>query len=170
MENTIKEKLYAVGAKQVLNYLEKDPEVNIPKILNWLEKYAPENSIGKHVKGVRPYLTDKDNNWYKLIMRMYTDIDPFVRKKLFENFIINGAMLGFPQEIRAREKYNCNVPWAILLDPTSACNLQCTGCWAAEYGNKLNLSFDEISSIQIAVETMQDTLRDGPLSAPMQSF
>ena len=39
-----------------------------------------------------------------------------------------------------REKYNCNIPWAILMDPTSACNLHCTGCWAAEYGNKLNLS------------------------------
>ena len=39
------------------------------------------------------------------------------------------------------------IPWAILLDPTSACNLHCTGCWAAEYGNKLNLTFDEIDSI-----------------------
>ena len=34
-----------------------------------------------------------------------------------------------------------------MLDPTSACNLHCTGCWAAEYGNKLNLTFDEIDSI-----------------------
>jgi MoaA/NifB/PqqE/SkfB family radical SAM enzyme len=33
------------------------------------------------------------------------------------------------------------------MDPTSACNLHCTGCWAAEYGNRLNLSFDEIDSI-----------------------
>ena len=46
-----------------------------------------------------------------------------------------------------REKYNCNIPWAILMDPTSACNLHCTGCWAAEYGNKLNLTFDEMDSI-----------------------
>lgn len=46
-----------------------------------------------------------------------------------------------------RKKYGCNIPWTILLDPTSACNLHCTGCWAAEYGNKLNLSVDEIGSI-----------------------
>ena len=37
--------------------------------------------------------------------------------------------------------------WAILLDPTSACNLHCTGCWAAEYGHKLNLTLDDINSI-----------------------
>ena len=49
--------------------------------------------------------------------------------------------------MRWQDKYQCNVPWAILMDPTSACNLHCTGCWAAEYGNKLNLSFDELDSI-----------------------
>lgn len=46
-----------------------------------------------------------------------------------------------------REVHNCNIPWLILMDPTSACNLHCTGCWAAEYGNKLNLTFDEMDSI-----------------------
>ena len=44
-------------------------------------------------------------------------------------------------------KYNCNVPWAILLDPTSACNLRCTGCWAAEYGHNLSLDLDTLDSI-----------------------
>ena len=41
----------------------------------------------------------------------------------------------------------CNVPWLILMDPTSACNLHCTGCWAAEYGHKLNLTFDEMDKV-----------------------
>lgn len=45
------------------------------------------------------------------------------------------------------EKEGCNVPWAILLDPTSVCNMHCTGCWAAEYGNRLNLTFEELDSI-----------------------
>lgn len=29
----------------------------------------------------------------------------------------------------AKAKYHCNIPWAILFDPTSACNLHCIGCW-----------------------------------------
>ncbi len=33
------------------------------------------------------------------------------------------------------------------MDPTSACNLHCTGCWAAEYGHKLNLTFDEMDKV-----------------------
>ena len=39
------------------------------------------------------------------------------------------------------------MPWLILMDPTSACNLHCTGCWAAEYGHKLNLTFDEMETV-----------------------
>ena len=29
----------------------------------------------------------------------------------------------------------------------SACNLHCIGCWAAEYGNKLNLTFEELDDV-----------------------
>ncbi len=32
-------------------------------------------------------------------------------------------------------------------DPTSACNLKCTGCWAAEYGHTLSLTYEELDSI-----------------------
>ena len=33
------------------------------------------------------------------------------------------------------------------MHPTSACNLHCTGCRAAEYANRLNLTFDEMDSV-----------------------
>ena len=150
MANTFKEKAQALGARQVLKYLEKDPEENIPKIVDWLAKVAPDTgtgSIGKQLQHVKPILQDKENNWNRLLMKFYTDVDPSVRKKLFENFIINGALLGFPEEQRNREKYQCNITWALLIDMTSACNLHCTGCWAAEYGHQMNLTFDELDSI-----------------------
>lgn len=35
----------------------------------------------------------------------------------------------------------------MLLDPTSACNLKCKGCWAAEYGHKSSLTMDEMRKI-----------------------
>ena len=63
------------------------------------------------------------------------------------NFFLNAALVGWPKQEECRKKYGCNIPWAILMDPTSACNLHCTGCWAAEYGNKLNLSYEEIDDI-----------------------
>jgi MoaA/NifB/PqqE/SkfB family radical SAM enzyme len=144
---TLKEKLKSAGVKQVLQYLDGDPEKNIPKIYDWLEKHAPEDGIGKHLKAARPILDNKDSNWNVLLKKLYTDIDPGVRKKLFENFLINTAMLGLPMEEKMRQKHDCNIPWAILFDPTSACNLHCLGCWAAEYDKTLNLTFEEMDSI-----------------------
>lgn len=135
------------GVKQVLGYLDKDPEANIPKIIDWLEKNTPKDGIAKHMPAARKVLDNKDGNWYKLIMKFYTDVDVDVRKKLFENFIIHTAMLGLAREEECRQKYQCNIPWAILIDPTSACNLKCVGCWAAEYDKTTSLTFEELDSI-----------------------
>ena len=33
------------------------------------------------------------------------------------------------------------------MDPTAACNLKCTGCWAAEYGHSSSLSYDDLARI-----------------------
>ena len=33
------------------------------------------------------------------------------------------------------------------MDPTSACNLHCKGCWAADYGNRLNMSLEQLDNI-----------------------
>ena len=33
------------------------------------------------------------------------------------------------------------------MDPTTACNMKCTGCWAAEYGKSLNLGLETMDKI-----------------------
>ena len=88
-----------------------------------------------------------DNNWYRLIRSLFDDIDGDVLKKIFENFVVNSYIIGTDMQRKMSAKYDCNVPWAILMDPTSACNLKCVGCWAADYGNKLNMDFDTLNSI-----------------------
>ena len=137
------------GMEQALNYAIKDPEKNLLKLLGWVDKLAGDgpDSFPTQRAVFRQVLSDPENNMYQLIMSVLKDIDQGVLKATFENFFLNANIIGWPRQEEYRQKYGCNIPWAILLDPTSACNLHCTGCWAAEYGNKLNLSFDEIDSI-----------------------
>ena len=80
-------------------------------------------------------------------MHLFKDVDQDVLTTLVTNFFINANLIGWPIQEKLRNELGCNIPWAILLDPTSACNLHCTGCWAAEYGNRLNLTVDEIDDI-----------------------
>lgn len=127
--------------------MDKDPETNLPKLLDWFDRFDVKNTLAMERAAIRKVVEDPDNNWYQLIMSLWKDIDSGVRNRLFENFIINGCLLGYQRQVENQKKYGCNIPWAILLDPTSACNLHCTGCWAAEYGNHMNLTYEEMDSI-----------------------
>ncbi len=145
----IKTSLQSIGIRQALGYLERNPEENLPKLMAWVDRFAGDgpDSFPQQRAVIRKVVNDPTNNWYRFIINLVKNVDNEVLKTVFTNFIMNGNLIGWPRQQEIRQKYNCNVPWAILLDPTSACNLHCTGCWAAEYGNKLNLTFDEIDSI-----------------------
>ena len=144
---TIKEKAMSLGIKTALQYIEKDPENNIGKIIEWLEAADKDGAIAPMLSAAKTVLNDKNNNWTKLVISLFNDIDADVRKTLFENFIINTNVLSAKKRDQVKEEHGCNVPWAILLDPTTACNLKCTGCWAAEYGGHLHLNYETIDSI-----------------------
>ena len=130
-----KQAALAAAVKTGLGYLEKDPEVNIPKLMELVDKFVPDGWYESQRNAIRNAIQNKDSNWYKLILRIY-ELDPGVREAFFTNFIINASLKGSALQEETAEENNCNVPWAILLDPTSACNLHCTGCWAAEYGDR----------------------------------
>ncbi|MGI6462944.1 MAG: radical SAM protein [Clostridiales bacterium] len=147
MSRTFKENMQAFAIKQVLNYLDEDPDKSLPKILEWAEKFDKDGRNAHLIKPFHAILDDPDNNWHILIKSLWTDIDPEVRKVFFENFILNTTLIGSHQQDKWIKTHNCNIPWAILMDPTSACNLKCTGCWAADYGRKLNLEYEVLDDI-----------------------
>lgn len=140
--NTLKK----LGIEQTFNYIYKDPDKNMEKLMDWADKFS-QGQFSSQRKLIREAIENPKHPYYPYIRKLFKDVDPHVTKTLAVNFFINAALTGWPKEEKLRQKYNCNIPWAILLDPTSACNLHCTGCWAAEYGHKLNLTYDEIDDI-----------------------
>ena len=134
------------GLEQAFKYLYKDPDKNLLKLMDWADKFSGEE-FGPQRKLVREAMTNPDHPYYSYIRRLIHEIDPHVMQTTAVNFFINAALDVWKTQEKYRKEYGCNIPWAILLDPTSACNLHCTGCWAAEYGNKLNLTFEEIDDI-----------------------
>ncbi|MGI5858225.1 MAG: radical SAM protein, partial [Tepidanaerobacteraceae bacterium] len=143
----VTDKIKSYGLRKVYDYLDKDPDNNIPKLMNWVDKFDRNNNFEVQRNVVRQVIENPDSNWYRLIKSLWTDIDSGVRRTIFENFILNASLIGWPKQEEYRKKYNCNIPWTILMDPTSACNLKCKGCWAAEYGSKLNMDYETLDSI-----------------------
>ena len=140
------EMVQSYAVKQALKFIEREPEKNLPKLLEWADTFDQNNLFLSQRKVFHDVLDHPEGNWYQLIMKVF-ELDENVRKTFLENFIVNASLVGMAKQQETAKRECCNVPWAILLDPTSACNLHCTGCWAAEYGNRLNLDLDTLNRI-----------------------
>lgn len=146
-EYNFKERLQAFGIGKALDMVRSEPEKNVPKLMSWVDVFDIGGTLKGQRQEIHKILDDPDNVWNKYIMSLWSDIDDEVRARFFMNFVINTAMIGHQRQVKVQKANGCNSPFAILLDPTSACNLKCTGCWAAEYGNKLNMTYEEMDSI-----------------------
>ncbi|MGI6721897.1 MAG: radical SAM protein [Anaerovoracaceae bacterium] len=145
--NSIKGMLTKSVIKQALKYMEKDPDKNLPKLIDWADKIDRTGEFAKYRKYFRGWIENKDGNWYKYMKSLWTDLDDGIRMNFFQSFMLNACYTGISRQRENRAKYNCNIPWAILMDPTTACNLHCKGCWAAEYGNQMSMDLETLDKI-----------------------
>ena len=93
------------------------------------------------------FVDDPNSKWVKYGARIVNEVDEGVLTTLAANLAYEAGYRGLGKARKLRDEYHTNFPWVLLMDPTSACNLRCTGCWAAEYGHKLNLSYELMDSI-----------------------
>lgn len=113
-------------------------------------------SVEKIMKGIwtdesftmlRQIAANPDSKWARFTDRLIKNSDPHLLSTFLLNAGYEGGFRGYRTAQEMAEKYQCNIPWIVLMDPTSACNMHCTGCWAAEYGHKQNLSYEVMDRI-----------------------
>lgn len=88
----------------------------------------------------------KDGKWTEFFNNLLDYVDIDFLKGIFMSFGFEGGM-GYREVQKNSKKMGTRLPWVILFDPTSACNLHCTGCWASEYSRQLNLSYEDMDKI-----------------------
>lgn len=143
----VKEKAQEIAIKQALKEIRKNPKENLPKLLQFVEKMDKEGMWKKQYDFMEEVVSNPENNWYQYIMGLLNDIDEKVLEKFICNFIVNSAIKGIAKTNEVKEREGCGIPWAIVMDPTTACNMKCIGCWAAEYGKSLNLGLETMDKI-----------------------
>ena len=94
------------GLKTAFNYIEKNPEQNLPKLMDWVDKLAGDgpNSYPSQRAAIRKVINNPDNNMYQLIINILTEIDPGILKAVFENFFLNANLLGWKRQTELLEK------------------------------------------------------------------
>ena len=140
----IQARLKAFGLSKVLEYLERDPEANLPKLKEWLERFM-ERKLPPHYQQIfHSAMSDPDNNWHQLIRSLYTDVDSNMLKKLLENFVVHGQVLDWPARGAAGDWLERGAPWAALIDPAFPCEQSCRGCGSSIYGVRPERGFDSL--------------------------
>ncbi len=126
---------------------EKDWEKDVSRLMDLMENYMSGERLDVDYEKAKRMICDREGTLNRYIRRILSEVDPHVLRTTALNLGFEAFFYGTKTIRRMRRKHQCNVPWLILMDPTSACNLHCTGCWAAEYGNRLNLSFEEMDDL-----------------------
>lgn len=132
------------AVEKAIRYITRDPENNLMTIMNFLEKVAVLPGHKTMVAAVR-------NNFQRnpQVMEQTRRVasNPRMLTKVINSWIIEGAFLGKPRREKISRELGVMVPAAILIDPISACNLRCEGCWAGEYSKTDRLDPELFSRI-----------------------
>jgi MoaA/NifB/PqqE/SkfB family radical SAM enzyme len=76
----------------------------------------------------------------------------FQAKSLFSQITMSNFITV--KELIKGWRYKCSMPRVLLIDPTSACNLHCKGCWASDYSKGDHLTYDELDDILSQAEKL----------------
>ena len=139
----------AVGVivDRLLKQLDKDREKTFMELIDLAEKFWGNGFAPETYERVRQDFKNPNNKWVKFLNRVLDETDPNVAKMTIMNLGYEAFLRGTKMIRKNREIYHCNIPWLILFDPTSACNLHCVGCWSGTYGRKYNLSYEDMDRI-----------------------
>ena len=130
-----------------LAHINKDRQKAIAEMVDVAKQFYGDSFSEETYERARAVLADPDSKWSKLINCVLSQTDPNVARTTALNLGYEAFFRGTKTIRENRVKYRCNIPWLILFDPTSACNMHCVGCWAGEYGHKNNLSFEDMDKI-----------------------
>ena len=130
-----------------LSKVSRDREESFLKLVDLAESFYGDAVTKEQYDSIREAIKDPDNRWMVFINRVLDETNPHVAKTAIMNLGYGAFFKGTKMIRKNREKYRCNIPWLILFDPTSACNMNCAGCWSGTYGHKYNLSYEDMSRI-----------------------
>ena len=133
--------------KGLVNYLDRDHVKNLKNLISFIKFSGLYNVQPEAERLIYERLDNPESPWNRAMKNIKRDLNKNVRKKLVGNFILRAGLFAKPKRDRLREQLQQNIPFALLMDPTSACNLECIGCWANDYAKTDSLSFDLMDRI-----------------------
>lgn len=153
LAHTAERKAFSFALDQAIKSVSgPDRDKKIDSFINMAAKLLKDTNPGA-TRGMKAALYP-GSKWEKFLFDIIDNTNPHVLHTAILNGGYEAAFRGLRNTTENANKYQCNVPWIVLFDPTSACNKHCIGCWAADYGHQLNLTYDEMDKLLSEAEAL----------------
>jgi len=139
--------------RELLSYLSKDPVTHIERLLGLGKLLARGEEHKRSVAELEKAIASNPAV-RQLAEGVLKEAHPNVLHRLLYNWFVNSALLGIPRQRQLSETLGFNVPHTILVDPTSACNLRCEGCWAGAYAKHDELCFERLDRLCVEAKEL----------------
>ncbi len=125
----------------------ENPRKNFPRLVSRAKLLDRSGFHAPLLASIEKIASDENNNWNRMIFSALREIDPVFQEKFLTNLALNAGFFSIVERLKVQKREGCNIPWAILMDPTEACNLRCEGCWAADYASTASMELGQLDRI-----------------------
>ncbi len=134
-----------LALKKSLIAFSRASKSSIISAVRLLRGIAPKNYKEPLTKLIA--MTEADHPGVQLVKYIGQNISVKCQEKLISNLIINQEFLGEKERLQSKQREKVQLPSFLVISPTYACNLNCVGCYAGEYGNKYALEKELVFDI-----------------------
>lgn len=147
LSHSLQRKAISALVDMAMSKIGKNREDALLKTVDMAEQFWNGDYPKEKFDRVREEINNPDSKWINIVNYLLDEINPNIAKTTILNLGYEAFLRGTKTIRKNRAIYGCNIPWLILFDPTSACNMHCAGCWAGTYGNEHNLTFEDMDKI-----------------------
>jgi len=144
---TAKKAAIGKGLELALKHAKKDSRDGLLDIINLFEKHMPLAGSDNGFTQAKEILGNTSSKWTVFANSLLSDVDMNIIKTILLNGSYEAGYKGREISRDMRIKYQSNMPLSIVLDPTNACDLNCSGCLSTGNDGSQYLSFEEMDSI-----------------------
>jgi MoaA/NifB/PqqE/SkfB family radical SAM enzyme len=130
----------------VLSFASNLSDKNLLRIVNSLGKLTSIEWQDKGVLALRRMI-EENHSGIEATKRVIKKLNPKVRAKMVNNFLLGGILMGYKKRYAFWEKYGVAPPGNLMISSTTKCNLRCYGCYAGTHQIADDLSRAEVEML-----------------------
>ncbi|MFO8059948.1 MAG: radical SAM protein, partial [Bacillota bacterium] len=148
----VKQQLAQLGFRQIIRRASHDPQRTVRDLLKVASHFTRDPVYRHGIELVAERVNDDPRVLRKIRLLLK---NPHVLETMFTNWVLNSLFITAPMRRKLVDTGQRN-PSTLQVDPTSACNLRCPGCWAGKYEEsdsiepeRLDRLFEEMKELGI---------------------